>query len=329
MPFTDILGHGRVTSLLRRAVAHDSVPPTLLLAGPAGVGKWRLARALAEAVNCLAPLDGDACGTCRSCDRIARGLHVDVLAVEPDDGGRVKIDAVRDVLGRCAFRPFEGRRRVVLFRDADAMTEDAQNALLKSLEEPPPATLFVLTSSTPDALLPTVRSRTMRLVVGRLGADDITTILVRHDGRSETSARAVAMLADGSAGAALAVGSSDLAETRAAAEQLLLAAATSDLATRLNAAKAVMGTRPERTRQELATVLRMAASLVRDLAVVHAQCDQRLLANVDAAAAVDRLARRITPAAARHAFGLFDEALAALERNAGPKLVSEWLVSQL
>jgi DNA polymerase-3 subunit delta' len=329
MPFTNVLGHGRVTALLRRAVARESVPPTLLLAGPAGVGKWRLGRALAEAVNCLSPVNGDACGTCRSCDRIARGLHVDVLAVEPDEGGRIKIDVIREVLGRCGFRPFEGRRRVVLIRDADAMTEEAQNALLKSLEEPPPATLFVLTSATPDALLPTVRSRTMRLVVGRLGADDIARILVQHDGRSETSARAVAMLADGSAGAALAVGSSDLAETRAAAEQLLLAAATPDLATRLNAAKNVIGTKPERTRQELAAVLRMASSLVRDVAVLHARSDRRLLANVDAADALDRLARRLTPAAARQAFGLIDEGLQALERNAGPKLVSEWLVSAL
>lgn len=329
MPFRDVLGHARVTSLLARAVARESVPPTLLLAGPAGVGKWRAAVALAEAVNCLAPVDGDACGTCRSCDRVGRGMHVDVLGVEPDETGRIKIDAIRDVLGRCGYRPFEGRRRVVLVRDADAMTEEAQNALLKSLEEPPPGTIFVLTSAVPDALLRTVRSRTMRLMFGRLGADDITQILVSHDGRSATSARAVAMLADGSAGAALAVGSSDLADLRTAAQQLLMAASASDMASRLAAAKAVIGAKPERTRQELASVLRVASSLARDLAVVHAGCDRALLANADAGDVVDRLARALPAASARQAFATIDRALGALERNAGTKLVAEWLVSEL
>ena len=256
-------------------------------------------------------------------------MHVDVVTLEPDEAGRIKIDAVRDVLARCGFRPFEGRRRAVLIRDADALTDEAQNALLKSLEEPPPATMFVLTSAAPDALLRTVRSRTMRLVFGRLVADDIADILVSHDGRSAAEARAAAMLADGSVGAALAVGSRDLADTRAAAQLLLMAAAAPDLATRLAAAKAVIGTKPERTRQELASVLRLASSLVRDVAVVHAGGDRRLLANADLDDGIDRLSRALAPAVARKAFGTIDRALAALARNAGPKLVAEWMVVEL
>lgn len=329
MPFRDIIGHTRLTSLLARAVARESVPPTLLLAGPAGVGKWRTARALAEALNCQAPVDGDACGTCRSCDRIARGVHVDVRPVTADDTGKIKIDEVRKVLEDCGYRPFEGKRRVVLIRDADALVEPAQNALLKSLEEPLPGTVFVLTSGAPDALLRTVRSRTMRLTFGRLTLDEVAHLLVRDHGCEPAEARRLAGLADGSVGAALALGSSDLTETRDAALHLLSAAGERDLAGRIAVAKAVVGTKPERSRQEMVAVLRLASSLARDLSVLHAGSDRRLLANGDIADRLDRLARTLPAPSARKAFATLDRALAALDRNAGTKLVAEWVAAEL
>ncbi len=329
MPFRDLIGHPRLTSLLARAVARQSVPPTLLLAGPSGVGKWRVAGALAEALNCHAPVAGDACGTCRSCDRIARGMHVDVPVLEPDESGKIKVEAVRDVLKACQFRPFEGTRRVVLIRDADALLDQAQNALLKSLEEPPPATVFVLTSGAPDALLRTVRSRTMRLTFGRLTLDQVAQLLVRDHGCEPVDARRLAGLSDGSIGAALALGSSDLTETRDAAVQLLGAAGERELAGRIAVAKAVVGTKPERSRQDMVAVLRLASSLVRDLSLLHAGSDRRLLANGDIADRLDRLARTLPAPSARKAFAVLDRGLTALERNAGPKLVAEWVAAEL
>lgn len=330
MPFRDIVGHRHLTSLLSRAVSRGTVPPTLLLAGPAGVGKWRVARALAEALNCQAPVEGDACGTCRACDRIARDMHVDVLALVADDTGKIKVEDVRLVLEKCGYRPFEGQRRVVLIRDADALLESAQNALLKSLEEPPPATVFVMTSASPDALLRTVRSRTMRLTFGRLPVDDIVRILVRDHAMADTDARRVAMLADGSLGAALALGSSALADMRDAASLLLRAASAADLGARLAIAKSVVGEKkPERTRQEMLALLHMASSIVRDVSVLHAGADRRLLANGDIGDTLDRLARALSPAAARQAFATLDRGLTALERNAGTKLVTEWICAEI
>lgn len=330
MPFRDIVGHRHLTSLLSRAVSRGTVPPTLLLAGPAGVGKWRVARAIAEALNCLTPVEGDACGTCRACDRIGRDMHVDVLFLVADDTGKIKVDEVRAALERCGYRPFEGQRRVVLIRDADALVEQAQNALLKSLEEPPAATVFVLTSASPDALLRTVRSRTMRLTFGRLPVDDIVQLLVRDHAMAEPDARRVAMLADGSLGAALALGSTALADMRDAATMLLRAASAADLTARLAIAKSVVGEKkPERTRQEMQALLHLASSIVRDVAVLHAGADRRLLANGDMGDTLDRLARALQPAAARQAFATLDRGLNALERNAGPKLVTEWICAEI
>ena len=169
VPFRDILGHRRLVALLARSIRQDSLPPSLVFAGPDGIGKRLTALATAQALNCpnrpetTAGPGIDACGVCPTCARIARGVHPDVLLVEPGETGSIKIDSVRDIIDRAAYRPFEGRRRVVIIDEADALVAAAQNALLKTLEEPPPSSVFMLITSRPDMLLPTVRSRCPRL----------------------------------------------------------------------------------------------------------------------------------------------------------------------
>src|SRR5437773_7531578 len=149
MPFRGVIGHRRIVALLARSVARDSLPPSLIFAGPAGVGKRLTATALAQALNCQSPVGSlqsagiDACGTCAACTRITRGVHPDVLVVEPGDTGSIKIEQVRDIVDRAAYRPFEGRRRVVIVDVADALVAPAQNALLKTLEEPPPSSVLL------------------------------------------------------------------------------------------------------------------------------------------------------------------------------------------
>jgi len=164
MPFRDIIGHRHLLTLVAGAVERGSLPPSLIFAGPDGIGKRRAAVALAQLLNCqtlvtteaLEAVSRDACGECASCRRIARGVHADVLTIEPGDTGAIKVDQVRDAIEKSAYRPFEGRRRVVIIDDADAVLVEAQNALLKTLEEPPSASTFVLVTSRPDVLLPTV-----------------------------------------------------------------------------------------------------------------------------------------------------------------------------
>ena len=184
MPFAGIVGHRRLLSLLTRAIARGTLPPSLLLAGPRGIGKRMTATAIATTLNCLHPrpagaFETDACGECQSCRRIARGVHPDVVVVEPGDLGTISIEAVREVIDRANYRPFEGRRRVVIVDEADALMPQAQNALLKTLEEPPSASVFVLVSSMADALLPTVRSRCRPLRFGELATAEVAEVLIR------------------------------------------------------------------------------------------------------------------------------------------------------
>ena len=336
--FRGIAGHQRVKSLLAAAVKRGSIPPTLLFAGPSGVGKTLVATATAAAVNCLSPVENvaslamDACGECRACDRIARGVHVEVSRLEPDDMGAIKIDAVRDVLERTGFRPFEGRKRVVIIDRADALLDASQNALLKSLEEPPPSTIFILTTAVPAALLPTVRSRCMRLRFGRLTEAEVADVLTRDLEVSPKEAKAAAALADGSVGQAMALASTDLAVLRELALQLLRhAGAHGGLASRLQAATTVIsgGTKKERSRDEVGLILRMTASMLRDIELLNAGGDTAAMANGVIADELGSLTRAYTGDRARDAFVAVDKAIAALDRNAGPKVVAEWLASQI
>ena len=332
--FASIVGHRRLTTLLAQAIVRETLPPTMLFAGPSGVGKYAVAKAVASALNCLTPVrerDGfaqDACGMCRSCDRIDRDMHVDILMLQPDERASIKIEAVRDALERTGFRPFEGRRRVVIIRDADTLEVASQNALLKSLEEPPPATVFALTSAVPGALLPTVRSRCMRLNFGTLTAREVADVLTRDHGVAERDAIDAAALSDGRVGQALALGSSDVATLRETALLLLRQAASAPGTQGRLQAAAVLATgssKKERPREDLALMLRMMASMLRDIELLNTGGTAPTLANPVAADDLGALAKRYAGSRARDAFVAVDRALAALERNAGTKVVSEWL----
>ncbi len=235
MPFSEVRAQDRATGSLRAALARGTLHHAYLFGGPEGVGKGTTARLLAQAANCEGGVAGpeglraDPCGTCDPCRRIAEGKHPDVLVLadertmvawkrwEPKSGRSpsrdIVVDQVRDVVDHVvSMRRFQGRRRVIIIDPADAMNLQAQNALLKTLEEPPDGTTLVLVSSTPDSLLPTVRSRCLRVAFAPLPDALVEEVLLAegrvHAGTKgmtaeavaelETQARAVAPLAGGS-----------------------------------------------------------------------------------------------------------------------------------
>ena len=159
MSFARMTGNRSAVDRLRNMVSKARVPPSLLLSGPEGAGKLQAAMNLAKALNCLSPEKGegeaDACDQCPACTRIEQGGHSDVQIIGPEGpGGQVKADAVRQVVTESPFRPFEGRNRVYIFKEADRMNRTAANTLLKTLEEPPAWTVLVLLTSHEAAMLP-------------------------------------------------------------------------------------------------------------------------------------------------------------------------------
>jgi len=163
----------RVVALLRGAIERMRVAHAYLMSGPPGAPLVETALAYTMAMNCAAtPEPGEACGRCDQCSKIASGIHPDVVTLVREGAAQiVPIESVRvQVLGRIGLPPHEAKTRVYIVEEATAMAPPAANALLKTLEEPPSRTVFVLCTTAPEQLLPTIRSRCQRVRFGGGGA---------------------------------------------------------------------------------------------------------------------------------------------------------------
>ncbi len=339
MKLSELVGQDRAVHLLQRSLASGRVHHAWLFAGPEGVGKETAARAFAAALLCVArSADGvDACGACEACVRLARGVHPDLLEVMPEAEaiarGRLaredltgaasrelKIEQVRRLEHQLAIAPLQGATRPVLLLGADAMAAPAQNALLKTLEEPPRGTVLVLLAASSDRLLGTIRSRCQLVPFGPLPAQVLIDRLQQDGGHDAASAALIAALAGGSLGRALAMKPAQLEDRRTFLQQL------DGLDPRdLRPALRLAMERAERGRDGVADDLVLAALFYRDVAVraegmpVEALVHRDLLPLVDAATARG-------PMEALRRVRLALRAREAVLRNAAPRLQLEQLV---
>jgi DNA polymerase III delta' subunit len=190
-----VRGQNRVVEILQRAIAQDRLPHAYLFCGPAGSGKMTTALALAAAIQCLdAP--GRGCGQCLACDKIAAGIHPDVQVLERQGAAQIiPIETIRtQVISRLGLAPHEGRARIFLVEEASSLAPASANALLKTLEEPPQRTHFILCTTAPDQLLPTIRSRCQRVMFAILSAE-LRAEMQGQDAAEQVVARADALLA--------------------------------------------------------------------------------------------------------------------------------------
>ena len=198
--FSQIVGQEAVVETLRNAVRADRVAHAILFVGPRGTGKTSLARIVAKAVNCTNLQDGDPCDVCPACVSIREGRAFDL--VEIDAASNRGIDAVRDLRERIHYPPSDLRRKVYILDEAHQITKDAWNALLKSLEEPPPFVLFMFASTEPSGFPPAILSRLQRYDVRRLTVPEIEgklAMILEADGRTAEpeAIRLIARLAAG------------------------------------------------------------------------------------------------------------------------------------
>lgn len=199
MKISEFAGYGDKMEQLMRSVQAGRIVHALLFVGPHGSGKRTVARLLAQAMVCAAP--NKPCGECPACKQFLAGSHPDVKVVRPEKKS-IGVEEIRALIDALALRPYEGDRHIAMIEQADKMTASAQNALLKTLENPPGEVMFFLITDAPGALLDTILSRCQTVRLGDIGVELCAKVL---EGRGIEPQRAalLAGLAQGSVGRAL------------------------------------------------------------------------------------------------------------------------------
>src|ERR1041385_1255006 len=200
--FADVLGQGHVVKALEHALNGDKLHPAILLTGTRGVGKTTLARIIAKGLNCEKNgVTANPCGKCSACVEIDEGRFVDLLEI--DAASRTKVDDTRAMLDNVQYAPVRGRYKVYLIDEVHMLSGHSFNALLKTLEEPPPHVKFILATTDPQKLPVTVLSRCLQFNLKRLPQSLIRQQLTKITGEEKISAEPgalaeIARAADGS-----------------------------------------------------------------------------------------------------------------------------------
>ena len=179
MPFENIIGQTTAVRSLENMILHDQVRGSFLFLGPDGVGKRTTSIEFAKAINCEKMKEGCRCASCKKIDS---GNHPDVFIIEPEgSSSSIRIEKIRDIIYQASLKPYEARKKIFIINDAEDMTDEAQNALLKVLEEPPENHILILIASNISGLLPTVLSRCKVLKFYSLTQGQIQEFLQQED----------------------------------------------------------------------------------------------------------------------------------------------------
>lgn len=326
MFFHDVLGHAEPIARLKEALAGGRLHHALLFSGKRGVGKRTVAEALAAAILC--PRRGEeACGECESCVQFAAGSNPDFERLKREVGKRdVGIGQVRGLLDFLHRKTHAGGARVALIDESERLTNEAQNAFLKTLEEPPQNTHLILVTSVIDRLLPTIRSRCAVFRFGRLDDADVRTFATRLG----LDADAPIELALGSPGQAQRLCAKDVRAVREAVDEFVRHDVPPVLAARriVDAAAAAddaddeeTGDEREKQRDALAIALRQLSFVLRDALVLADGGARESLLNARLADVLDRARGGLDGGRLEDAIEVCDQAILDLARNADPALV--------
>ncbi|MGH9229904.1 MAG: DNA polymerase III subunit gamma/tau [Acidimicrobiales bacterium] len=327
--FDEVLGQDHVTKALRNAVREGRVGHAYLFSGPRGTGKTSTARILAKVLNCEAPVDGEPCGKCENCVAVAEGRVIDWL-LEQDAASKSKVDDMRDLIERVPLGT-SGKRRVIILDEVHMLSQGAENALLKTLEEPPEHVVFVLATTDPQKVRPTIRSRTQHFEF-RLLSPDVLADHVRHviaDAGLGLDAQAV----DSAVDHVIRSGAGSARDTLSALDQVAALGEVFDVSAPVDGvldalcardagavlvavADALAAGRDARTLgEDLIAALRDAFLAVMGAADEHVAPAQRERAA--------RIGQRLGPAGLTRALDVLGESLSELARKPDPRVVVE------
>ena len=273
-----ITGHEAAVELLDNSLKNDRLSHAYLFVGPAQVGKMTLAINLAQALNC--EKDDKPCGACSSCQRIMGLKHADVQVIDLGGKTEVSIDQIRELERYASLKPFEGKSRVFIIDNADFMSSEAANCLLKTLEEPPPFVYMILLSTSEKAILSTILSRCQKLELRPIAISAIEGALIERYGTKPEDAHVLARLSSGCMGWAVQTSvNADAILHRKELIETLVNIAKADRLEKFSYS-ASMASKFSKNRAEVQKLLSLWISLWRDLLLIKGNC-REIITNID------------------------------------------------
>ncbi len=322
----NIVGHEWAVRLLQAGVAQDHLKHAYLFTGPEGVGKRTLVNELARALLCANIADGVACGQCRNCLLAAKGHHPDLFTVEPILSGKrvraekIKIDPIRQLIYDVVLRPVEAKCRVARLLRFDAANDEAMNAFLKTLEEPPANVLILLTAARADDLLPTIVSRCEVINLRPLPIETVREALITRWLVPAEQAALLAALSGGRLGWAVRMHHDEAAlEERAHKLNDLLMLVSASRVQRFAYAEKLAR---DGSTDQIQAALDLWVSVWRDVLLASAQASAPLT-NPDRTIEIQHLAEHLPPAAVRDIVNVIRHTGELLERNVNARLALE------
>ena len=318
MAFADIIGHERQLLTLRSALVSGRLHHGYFFVGPDGVGKRTVATALAKAVHCLEN-DDDFCGRCVNCARISDGNHPDVRLIEPLAGKKeISIQQIRDLERELNYQSFTGKRKIAIIDPSILLNLASQNALLKTLEEPPTDSLIVLVAANAGGLLPTVRSRCLRLAFAPLARSQVAGFLQTKLAMSAGDAEFLAAMSMGSIGAAVNLDKDELIEKRRTWAGMLSSLKPGDHQAAMSAAEALSA-----NREDLLRFLKWSESWYRDMLILRVSEKADDLVNLDMQEQIRQQSVSNGTDGALNALSRIADAAAGIQRNLNRRMVLE------
>jgi DNA polymerase III subunit delta' len=321
MGFSEIVGHEKQLETLRTALLNGRLHHAYLFIGPEGIGKRTLALGLAQAIHCT-ELQSDFCGACSPCRAIQTGNHADIRVLDPlANKKEISIQQVRELEKALSLRSFSGRRKVAIIDPANLMNWPAQNALLKTLEEPPQGCVLILIASNAGSLLPTVRSRAFALSFAPLPKQLMVSFLVSRKRKTKEQAEFLAALTMGSLGAVSKIDKEKVIEKRLGWMKTLVSLTAGDYRAALNAAEALAG-----TREEALKFLEWAGLWYRDLLTFRVAHAQDRIVNLDMLPQIEKQSAAIKEDDLFSLLSKTSEASRLIQRNINSRMVIEDLL---
>ena len=324
MPFSNIIGHEKQLKSLRWALEKDRLHHAYLFVGPEGVGKRTVALSLAMAIQCREKV-GDSCGGCADCAQVQGGNHPDVRVVGPLTGKKeIAIQQVRELEKELSYRAFSGRKKIAVVDPAFLMNFSAQNALLKTLEEPPKNSLLILVSTSTGGLLPTLLSRCLRLSFAPLPTEMVAAFLATQKGLEREAAELLAAMSMGSLGRAVSPEMKELVQKRGVWAERISSLVPGDCRGWMALAEQLAS-----VREESLKFLEWVEGWYRDVLIYRVTGSSRGISNFDMEQNMKRQANRLSVERILCLFSQAIETETSIRRNVNRRMALENFLMQI